>query len=403
MKNRIKTYIKYKELNFNKLKTIYGSEDDKYFYIYRITNIKENKHYYGCRVSYVLPSDDLGAKYISSSSDKSFLEEQKSNRERFKYKIIKIFNNNADKILYECFLHQYFDVKNHSKFYNASNATPNGFDTTGFVTCLDLLTNEFILVPKEEFYSNPYLVGIGYGMVSCRNAKTNETCKVTKEEFDNNPDLVGISTLKVSCVDINTNERKHVSVEEFYTNDSLVSHNANLVNCKILGTDEIIIVTKEEFDNNPNLVGTTYGIQLEFALEHRKNMSIAMTGKPKTESHRKNLSLANKGKVSCKLIGTKEFLLVTQEEFDNNPNLVGTTKNTDRYTIITNSGDIVILIGKTDFYKYCSENKLSSAALLKSLEVQTTVSNNNNFYKKTLSERIKNAFGYQLISIEEFF
>ena len=400
---RIKTYKKYKELNFHKLKTMYVSEPDKYFYIYRITNIKEHKHYYGCRVSSVHPSNDLAVKYISSSSDSEFKEEQKSNKENFKYKIIKIFDNNADKILYECFLHQYFDVKTHSDFYNISNAIPNGFDTTGFITCLDLSTNEFTLVLRDEFYSNPHLVGVGHSMVNCRNNITKETLQVSKEEFDKNPDLVGISTSKVTCFDINTSERKHVSIEEFYTNDSLVSHNTNHVNCKILGTDVIIKVSKEEFDKNPDLVGTTKGVNLKFTQEHKDNISKSMTGKPKSETHRMNLSKANKGKVACKLIGTNEIIFVSKEEFDKNPDLVGTTKNTDKYTIITNTGGTVVLIGKTDFYKYCSDNKLSSVALLKSLETKTAVSNNSNFYKKTLNERIKNAIDYQLISIEEFF
>ena len=43
---------------------IIGS-DDKFHYVYRITNIVENKHYYGSRTSKINPYDDLGKKYFS--------------------------------------------------------------------------------------------------------------------------------------------------------------------------------------------------------------------------------------------------------------------------------------------------------------------------------------------------
>ena len=403
MQNIIKTYKSYKVLNYHKLNTLYNDkEPNKYYYIYRITNVEENKHYYGCRVSYILPSIDLGNKYISSSSDITFKEEQILNKEKFKYKVVKIFNNNNDKILYECFLHQYFDVKNHNSFYNLCNATPTGFDTTGLVACLDTLTGEYTLVRKEEFRLNPYLVGYSAGMVTCRNVLTNATLRVTKEEFDSNPNLSGISTLKVACIDNITNERKYVSVEEFYSDSSLISHNADLVVCKYKGTNEIIRVTKEEFDSTPELVGTTYGVELEFTDEHRKNMSIAMTGKPKSESHRKNLSLANIGKVACKRLGSKEIIFVSQEEFDNDPNLVGTTKNTDIYTIKLPDNNIIRLIGKSEFFKFCSSNELSIPSLLTSLRLNIPVEDSRLFYKKSFNIKIKNAVGYQLISIEEF-
>ena len=39
-------------------------------YVYRITNIKENKHYYGTRSCEIEIKDDLGFYYFSSSTDK---------------------------------------------------------------------------------------------------------------------------------------------------------------------------------------------------------------------------------------------------------------------------------------------------------------------------------------------
>lgn len=108
--------------------------DGRYHYVYRITNIKENKHYYGSRSSVCLPKDDLGIKYFSSIASEKYkwlIEDQKINKNNYKYKILKVFNNNRNKIVYESYLHSKFDVKSNKHFYNLSNQTPTGFNTNG--------------------------------------------------------------------------------------------------------------------------------------------------------------------------------------------------------------------------------------------------------------------------------
>lgn len=110
--------------------------DGRYHYVYRITNVKENKHYYGSRSSVCLPKDDLGIKYFSSIASEKYkwlIEDQKINKNDYKYKILKVFNNNRDKIVYESYLHSKFDVKSNKHFYNLSNQTPTGFNTNGVV------------------------------------------------------------------------------------------------------------------------------------------------------------------------------------------------------------------------------------------------------------------------------
>lgn len=44
---------------------------------------------------------------------------------------------------FEVFVHAFFDVKSHKKFYNESNQTSTGFDTTGCVTVKDKCGNYF--------------------------------------------------------------------------------------------------------------------------------------------------------------------------------------------------------------------------------------------------------------------
>ena len=53
----------------------------KFHYTYRITNIILNLHYYGTRTSTNrTPFEDIGIYYFSSSTDKGFIIDQKTNQ-----------------------------------------------------------------------------------------------------------------------------------------------------------------------------------------------------------------------------------------------------------------------------------------------------------------------------------
>ena len=105
-----------------------------YHYVYRITNTKIKKHYYGAHSSKNKPILDIGLKYFSSSKDKNFMIEQKINPSVFKYKVVKIFKSRKDAILFEIFLHNKFDVGKNPRFYNGAKQSSTGFDTTGIST-----------------------------------------------------------------------------------------------------------------------------------------------------------------------------------------------------------------------------------------------------------------------------
>ena len=109
-----------------------------FHYVYRITNTQENKHYYGCRTSNKIPSDDLGKSYFSSSSDKQFRTKQITTPEIFKYKVLLTFNNRSDAIAFEIKLHYKFNVAINEFFYNKVNQTSSRFDTQGKTFISDL-------------------------------------------------------------------------------------------------------------------------------------------------------------------------------------------------------------------------------------------------------------------------
>jgi len=123
---KLKKYKKYKKLDF--------TPDGREHYVYRVTDYTRdvNQHYYG---SHTPPKnkkyDSLIAEFWTyrTSSKKNVLNED--TKENYKVKILKVFDNPADKMIYEAYLHQYFDVKRNNNFWNGSNQTPFGFDTTG--------------------------------------------------------------------------------------------------------------------------------------------------------------------------------------------------------------------------------------------------------------------------------
>jgi len=103
----------------------------KYHYVYRITNTKINKHYYGTRSSKIEPHKDLGFKYFSSSSDTQFREDQKNNPQDYKYIIVSEFDSREEAIGLEIRLHNKFNVSVNESFYNKAKQTSIFYDKTG--------------------------------------------------------------------------------------------------------------------------------------------------------------------------------------------------------------------------------------------------------------------------------
>ena len=234
----------------------------KYHYVYRITNKEINKHYYGCRTSTIHPSLDLGVCYYSSSKDSEFLKEQRESSVKFKYKIIRIFNDRKSALKFEIYLHNRFNVATNNAFYNNAKQTNTGFDTTGVsspqkgissymvkdkfgktlkVSEKEYLTGDYsgqtkgkckvtyngksILVDRDEYIKNKDKYGHHIrGKVSAININTGETLLVSKDEFETNKELRGASYGNMVCINKKTNERVYISKLEYNTNRELYRH-----------------------------------------------------------------------------------------------------------------------------------------------------------------------------------
>ena len=101
-----------------------------YHYVYRISNISTNMHYYGKRSSKIHPKEDLGVKYFSSSFDKQFISEQKLNPENFEYTIIAITDTEEEALELEVYLHAFYKVDKNPRFYNKARQLVTSFRTS---------------------------------------------------------------------------------------------------------------------------------------------------------------------------------------------------------------------------------------------------------------------------------
>lgn len=106
----------------------YMSVQQVYHYVYIITNTVLNKYYIGSRTSKVLPDKDLGVLYFSSSTDSSFIEDQRTNYHNYRYKVIATLASREAANKLESKLHYIHDVKNNKQFYNRANAAGHFYD-----------------------------------------------------------------------------------------------------------------------------------------------------------------------------------------------------------------------------------------------------------------------------------
>lgn len=139
----------------------------KYHYVYRITNLKINKHYYGMRSSLVEPKNDIGILYFSSSSDAAFILDQKSNPQDYRYKVVQQCETRKDAVILECQLHRRYSVHTSSSFYNKAMAT---------------LTSAIIAPGHSEQTKEKQSIA-GKGRGSYRNIHTNERKRMYADDI----------------------------------------------------------------------------------------------------------------------------------------------------------------------------------------------------------------------------
>lgn len=163
--------------------TLDFTPDGRLHYVYRVTDKTRTykMHYIGSRTS---KNTDILEDFWSYKTSSKYNTLDENKKYNYKIKIIKVFDNPTDKILYESFLHQYFNVKKHPSFWNESNQTPNGFDRTGIPHTKE--TKEKISLSKTK-------------KVIINNKETTsaiEGALKAKETLMNSPEIVKNRTIK---------------------------------------------------------------------------------------------------------------------------------------------------------------------------------------------------------------
>lgn len=148
--DKVKTYKEYdyRVKRDERIDKLDFTGDGRTHYVYRVSDVSKNIHYYGSRVSSQSNLEDDFWNYGSSGKLKESILKHGSTK--YKLKIIKSFDNYGDRIIYESYLHQYFDVRNHERFANKANQKPFGF------TCFFDEEKKRIYSQKFSGENNPF-------------------------------------------------------------------------------------------------------------------------------------------------------------------------------------------------------------------------------------------------------
>jgi len=202
---------------------IYMTSKHNYFCVYRITNLVENKHYYGYKSSKIHPSKVIGVTYFSSltkDEGKAFRKDQKENPQNYKYKIVQIFNTHKEALAREIRLHTKFDVGVNPNFYNKAKQTSTGFDTTGKFPVKDAMGNTMLIDHLDIRYINGDVVGKNKNMIPVKDKDGKFYSVHNTDPRWLSGELVHNTSGMVSCIDkdgnkfsANVNDPRYISGE----------------------------------------------------------------------------------------------------------------------------------------------------------------------------------------------
>ena len=157
-----------------------------YHCVYCITEISSNMQYIGSHTSHILPHDDIGINYFSSSTNHDFIQSQKDHPHNYIYKILSTHDNYADALKEEARLHHLYNVDISHLYYNKVKANPY-FDVHNMIAVIrrdDPLRTIIWVDRNDKDVLNGTLVGCNYGTVTVRNIITGLYEKINKDEYD---------------------------------------------------------------------------------------------------------------------------------------------------------------------------------------------------------------------------
>ncbi len=128
----------------------------KYHYVYLITELSTGIQYIGIRSSDIIPEQDIGIIYFSSSTNKQFMKNQSVNKHDYTYEVLSIYDTRENALNEEIRLHSLYNVADNDGFYNKMNSCTE-FSTFGHVTTKDKDGNiHYISTDHPKYLSGEY-------------------------------------------------------------------------------------------------------------------------------------------------------------------------------------------------------------------------------------------------------
>lgn len=230
----------------------------KHHYVYTIIEKDTGKKYIGVRSSNVLPNEDLGKNYFSSSTNEYFISNQKNNPNNYEYIINSIHKNRKEANEKEIELHEFYNVSNSNEFYNKSKSTSSGFSTVGNVTAKDKEGNTMLLNKNDERYLSGEFVHMSTGKVSVKDKNGNKMSVDNNDDRLKSGELVGVNKGKVVILDEN-GKYKQVDKSSIDMSKPIKNTTYGKVSVKDKDGNKMLVDNNDERYLSGELVGVNKG------------------------------------------------------------------------------------------------------------------------------------------------
>lgn len=258
------------------------------------------------------PTQDLGIKYFSSSSDKEFINEQKLNPDNFKYKVIKIFETREEANLLESKLHKKFEVHKNTNFYNRYTSNSKTFDTTGYVRCKDGQGNSVGLIhTQSDDFINGIFVPFSKNRITLKNEDVIITVDKNSEEHEKYksvgfaPFNTGYSVIKFD------NDFLRIKSEVLSEYNDFVRPMTGKTTVKDIDGNVSVVST----DDSRFILGELVSVNSQMTIVKDKNGGIFRVSTGDIRYLSGELTSINSGKVLC-IDNDGKNISLTKEEFE---------------------------------------------------------------------------------------
>ncbi len=250
-----------------------------YHYVYIITELSTGVKYIGSRSCSNHPSMDIGHSYFSSSTDKTFMKNQKENRTNYTYEILSIFKSRYEAVTEEIRLHNLHDVGINKEFYNKSKQTSTGFDVCGKMIARTKSGATLLVSVNDDRLKSGELCHYTTGKIVVKD-KNGTIFMIDKDDPRYlSGDLVGYSKGKVIVKDKNGNTMKVNKDDPRYLSGELIPINTG----RKLSDDQKMAISKSSKGHKKSA-------------ETRARMSIAFKGKIVSDAAKLNISISAKNR-----------------------------------------------------------------------------------------------------------